>query len=179
MNTDLTAIVIPSFDIHENYHNLLTLNSSKTAIRTLVLQKQLYKIQNSLLDTITHSDCSFRYASPCLWNQSMATSFQSLCLWLACSHFYLIFSHCQLTTLTIRNSLFLSLPAQDLLLFFHKSFPPNTLFRPQNWLHGLYDWTVSSEHLGFWFLVFFSTLLKVCLVPCGRLSWLPSAFGQT
>jgi len=51
MNTDLTAIVIPSFDIHENYHNLLTLNSSKTAIRTLVLQKQLYKIQNSLLDT--------------------------------------------------------------------------------------------------------------------------------
>ena len=31
---------------------------------------------------------------------------------------------------------------------FHKSFPPWTLFRPQDWLHGLYDWTFSSEHFG-------------------------------
>jgi len=33
----------------------------------------------------------------------------------------------------------------------------------------LYDWSVSSEHLGFLFLVFFISLFFV-VVPCGRLS---------
>ena len=32
----------------------------------------------------------------------------------------------------------------------------------------LYDWSVSSEHLGFLFLVFFISLF--CFFPCGRLS---------
>ena len=38
----------------------------------------------------------------------------------------------------------------------------------------LYDWTVSSEHLGF-VLVIFITIF--CLVPCGRLSWLCQLLG--
>jgi len=45
---------------------------------------------------------------------SMSTSFQSLCLWLAFSCCYDIFSLCQLTTLTIHNSLSVSLLVQDL-----------------------------------------------------------------
>jgi len=45
--------------------------------------------------------------------------------------------------------------------------------RPQEWLHRLYDWTVSSEHLVFvcsFFIILF------CLVLCGRLSWLIVSF---
>jgi len=45
---------------------------------------------------------------------SPSTSFQSLCLWLAFSCCYDIFSLCQLTTLTIHNSLSVSLPVQNL-----------------------------------------------------------------
>ena len=44
-------------------------------------------------------------------------SFQPLCLCPACSISYHIFSLCQLTTLTIHNSLSLSLLAQDLPLY--------------------------------------------------------------
>ena len=40
---------------------------------------------------------------------------------------------------------------------FHKSFPPQTPFQPQDWLHGLYDRTVSSEHFRF-FLFLVSSL---------------------
>ena len=52
----------------------------------------------------------------CFWCRiiNTATSFQSLCLCPACSCSYHISSLCQLTTLTIHNSLFLSLPPQDL-----------------------------------------------------------------
>jgi len=70
------------------------------------------------------TDRSFRYASPCLWNQfpivlSPSTSLQSLCLCPACLCPYHIFSLCQVTTLTIHNSLSLSLAAQDLYLSQH------------------------------------------------------------
>jgi len=76
-------------------------------------------------------------------------SFQSPCLWLAYS-FYHIFSLCQLTTLTINKSLSLLLPAQNLPL--SQIFPTLDSLptvRPRDWLHWPYDWTVSSEHLGF------------------------------
>jgi len=46
---------------------------------------------------------------------------------------------------TTTRSLFHSRPKTYL---FHKSFPPQTVFRPHNWLYRLYDSTVSSEHLG-------------------------------
>jgi len=60
------------------------------------------------------TDRSFQYASPCVWNQLPSslpsTPFRSLCLWLACSCPYHIFSRCRLTTFTIHNSLCLLLP---------------------------------------------------------------------
>ena len=53
---------------------------------------------------------------------SPSTSFQPLCLCPSCSCSYHFFSSCQLTTLTIHNSISLSLPAQDLPL--PQIFPP-------------------------------------------------------
>ena len=53
---------------------------------------------------------------------SPSTSFQPLCLCPSCSCSYHFFSLCQLTTLTIHNSISLSLPAQDLPL--PQIFPP-------------------------------------------------------
>jgi len=45
-------------------------------------------------------------------------------------------------------------------------------FQPQDWLHALCDWTVSSEHLGF--LFFYSLHYSFCLflVPCASHLWL-------
>ena len=104
---------------------------------------------------------------------SPSTLFQPLCLCPSCSCSYHFFSLCQLTTLIIHNSLSLSLPAQDL--------PLSQIFPTIDSLPGLrtatprlYDWTVSSEHLRFLFLV--SSLLFFCLLPCGRLSWLLVSF---
>ena len=69
------------------------------------------------------TDRSFRYASPCLWNQLPSSLRQphfspSLCPSCSCSYHF--FSLCQLTTLTIHNSLSLSLPAQDTNLSPHR-----------------------------------------------------------
>ena len=104
---------------------------------------------------------------------SPSTLFQSLCLWLAYSCSYHIFSLCQLTTLTNRNSVSLSLPAQELPL--SQTFPtidslPAPGLNPQALLL-----TVSSEYLG-WFLFLVSSLLFFRSVPCGRLSWLYVSF---
>ena len=77
-----------------------------------------------------------------------ATSFQSLCPGLACScacHIFLLF---QLTTLTIHNSLSLSLPAQD--LPFSQIFPTIDSLPASGLTPRLYDCTVSSEYLGFY-----------------------------
>jgi len=49
-------------------------------------------------------------------------------------------------------------------------------FRPQDWLHGLYDWTVSSGHLrvcSFFICLHYSFCL---LALGGRLSWLFVSF---
>ena len=66
--------------------------------------------------TLRITDRSFRYASPCLWNQLPSSPRQphSSPSVSACSCSYHIFSLCQLTILTIHNSLSLSLPPQDL-----------------------------------------------------------------
>jgi len=112
------------------------------------------------------TDCSFRYASPCLWNQlpsslrqprsspfSPSTSFQSVCFCSCSCHIFLL---SQLTTLTIHNSLSLSLPAQD--LPFSQVFPTIDSLQASGLTPRLYDWSVSSKHLGFSFLVFFISL---------------------
>jgi len=80
---------------------------------------------------------------------------------------------CQLTTLAIRNFLPLSLPAQNLPL--SQIFPTTDSLLASGLTPRLYDYTVSSEHLHFLFLVLFISLL-VFLVLCGRLNWLPVSF---
>jgi len=65
----------------------------------------------------------------------------------------------QLTTLTIHNSLSLSLPAQD--LPFSQIFPTIDSLPASGQTPRLYVWSVSSEHLGFLFLVFFISLFVV------------------
>ena len=77
--------------------------------------------------------------------------FVTLCLCPSCSCSYHFFSLCQLTTLTIRNSVSLSLPAQDLplsqILPTIDSLPASGL-TPRTSLR-----TVSSEHLRFMFVL--------------------------
>jgi len=80
---------------------------------------------------------------------------------------WVLVSLCQLTSLTIHNSLYLSLPAQDL--------PLSQTFWPQDWLHGLYYWPFVLTISVFVFS-FFITLSLFGLVPCGRLSWLFISF---
>jgi len=98
---------------------------------------------------------------------SRSTSFQSLCLWLPCSCCCHIFLLSQLTTLTIHNSLSLSLPAQDLL--FSQIFPTIDSL-PASWTDSTALWLVRFFWASrfFYFSVFFICLF--CLVPCGRLS---------
>ena len=50
-------------------------------------------------------------------------------------------------------------------------------FWPQDWLHRLYDWTVSSQHFGFLFFRFLHCSFCL-LVLCGRLSWLFISFWE-
>ena len=80
---------------------------------------------------------------------------------------YHIFSLCQLTTLTINNSL--SLTSGSKPTSFVKIFPIIDSLWPQGWLHGLYDWTVSSEHLGlvfsFYPITLFSVHVRYVLLP--------------
>ena len=80
---------------------------------------------------------------------------------------WFLVSLCQLTCLTIHNSLSLSLPAQDL--------PLSQTFWPQDWLHVLYYWPFVLSISVFVFS-FFITLSWFGLVPCGRLSWLFVSF---
>ena len=97
----------------------------------------------------------FRYASPCLWNQlpsyfrqpHFSPSVSALPV-----HAPTTSSHSVNSPLspTITPSLFHSRLKTYLI---HKYFPPYTPFQPQDWLHGLHDRTVSSEHLRFLFFV--------------------------
>ena len=83
---------------------------------------------------------------------------------------YHLFSLCQLTTLTIHNSLTLSVLAQDPYLV-HKSFPPQTFFQPQDWPRGPFLLSI----LVFVFSLF-HYFFKGLLVLCGRLSQLFISF---
>jgi len=90
----------------------------------------------------------------------------------ACSCSYHIFSLCQLTTLTIHNSLSLSLPPQDL--------PLSQIFSTTDSLpaSGLTPRT-SRPDFFFWaspFSVFSFFIILFCLVPCDRLRWLLVSF---
>jgi len=70
------------------------------------------------------------------------------CLFMLLLHLH-IFLLSQLTTLTVRKSLYLSLPAQD--RPFSQIFPTIDSLPSSGLTPWLYDWTVSSEHLGFYF----------------------------
>ena len=97
------------------------------------------------------TDRSFRYASPCLWNQ-LPSSFRQPCF----SPSICVLPVYTPTTSSHSANSPLS-PSITPCLFhsrlktylFHKSFPPQTPSQPQDWLHGLHDQTVSSEHLRF------------------------------
>jgi len=62
---------------------------------------------------------------------------------------------------------------------FHKSFPPYTPFQPQDWLHGLHDRTVSSEHLRFFLFLVYSLGLFFFWFRAADLAGYPSAFRRT
>jgi len=111
------------------------------------------------------TDRSFRYASPCPWNilpSSLRQSHSSL--WFACSCSYHIFSLCQLTSLTIHNSISLSLAAQNLFLIID-SLSASALTALTLWLDCFF-W--ASRFL---FLVFIPLLFLFIAVPCGKLRY--------
>jgi len=101
-----------------------------------------------------------------------SASFHPLRLCPARSCSYHIFSLCQLTTLTIHNSRSLSLPPQNL--------PLSQIFPTVDSLpaSGLTQRTSRPDRF-FWaspFFVFSLFIILLCLVPCGRLSWLFVSF---
>jgi len=67
------------------------------------------------------------------------------CLFMLLPHIFLL---SQLTTLTVHKSLSLSLPVQD--LPFPQIFPTIDSLPSSGLTPRLYDWSVSSEHLGFY-----------------------------
>ena len=102
------------------------------------------------------TDRSFQYASPCLWNQLPSSLHQPHSSFCSVSDFPV---HAPTTSsfsfnspLTIHNSLSLSLPAQDLPSFTSLSHHrlPSFSVRTDS---TDFEWTVSSEHLVFLFLV--------------------------
>ena len=80
---------------------------------------------------------------------------------------WVLVSLCQLTNLTIHNSISHSLPAQDL--------PLSQTFWSQDWLHGLYYWPFLLS-ISVFVVSFFITPSSFGLVLCGRLSWLFVSF---
>ena len=134
---------------------------------------------SSSLRITDRSLASFRYASPCLWNQlpiSLRQPHSSPSVsWLPCSSSCHIFSLCQLPTFSIHNSLSFtpgSRPTFFTSLSHHRL--PSGL-RTDSTALWLVRFSWASR---FVFLVFFISLS--CLVPCGRLSYLYMlAYGRT
>jgi len=100
---------------------------------------------------------------------SLSLSLSLTCLFMLLPHFLTLSAHH-----SHHPQLPLSFtPGSRVTYLFHKSFPPQTHFRPQDWFHGLYDRTISSEHLGF---CFYFLHYSFWFVPCGRLSLLFASF---
>jgi len=125
--------------------------------------------------TETHlpgSAFTFGHTSTLVYSPS--TPSQSLCLWLACSCSYHLFSLCLLTTFIIYNSLILSPPAQNLYLL--PQIFPTIDFLPASRLAPRTLWLDRF----FWAPCFLCySFLHYCfsfLVLCGRLSWLFFSF---
>jgi len=115
------------------------------------------------------TDRSFLYASPCLWNQIPSSLSQphpspsvSRLPESAIPHFTLSTHHCHHPYLPHSSS-----PGSKPTSFTNLSHR-RLFFWPQNWLHGLYDWTVSSQHLYFCFFKFSS--FAICYRPSVCLS---------
>jgi len=135
-------------------HNLISVNLL-AALNLVILARP------PASPSLCITDCSFQYASPCFWNRlpsSLSASLQSLS---CCSSSYHIFSLCQLTTLTIHNSL--SLPAQNLPLSqifpTRDSLPASGLTPRTLWL----DCLLWASRM---FLLFHYSFCS--LVPCGN-----------
>jgi len=111
-------------------HNLISVQPPRNTRSSYLVTLARPPTSSSLRIT----DRSFRYASPCLWNQlpgflRQPHSSPSLsCVF--CSYFYHIFSLCQLTTLTIRNSL--------------SALPSNTCFLRPTGVHNPNGISISS-----------------------------------
>jgi len=163
-------------------HKVLT-TTQPSYLRKLISVQPCRSTHSSSVITLTWpptssslcvTDCCFRYASPCLDQLPSSLcqphSSPSVCDLPVHAPATSSDSH-QLTTLTIHNSLCL-LPSQDLPI--SQIFPTIDSLWPQDWLHRLYDWTISSEHLVFCFFSLFIALF--CLVLCSRLSCLCISF---
>jgi len=103
---------------------------------------------------------------------SPSTSFQSLCVWLACSCSYHSFSLCQLTTLTIHPSLSFnpgSKPTSFTNLSHHR-LSSGLRTDSTDFIIDRFFWAPR-----FLFLVFFSFLF-FHLVPCRKSTWLFVSF---
>jgi len=95
---------------------------------------------------------NFLYFSP-------SASFQPLCLCPACSCSYHIFSLCQLTTLTIHNSLSFSPGSRPI---FSQIFPTIDYLPASGLTPRTLSWTVSSEHLSLFGRPFVKRFIALC-----------------
>jgi len=93
------------------------------------------------------------------------------CLFMLLPH--LLSSLCQLTTLTIHNSLSLSRPPQDLPL---SQIFPTIDSLPASGLHDSTYFTTGAFLLSISVFCFTFFIILFCFIPCGRLSWLLVSF---
>jgi len=141
-------------------HNLISVQPPRSTRSSSLVTLARLPTSSSLRIT----DRSFRYASSCFCNQlpsslhqpHSSTSVSDLLVHAPTTSSHSVNSH---VLPSITPSVFHSRLKTYL---FHESYPPWPLFRPQNWLRGLYDWTRSSEHLGFCFLKVFFITAFVC-----------------
>jgi len=87
-----------------------------------------------------------------------------LCLLVYCIVIFACFNHCIFALLCVLNVLFYCTnPAFGCYILIN-------FFSSLRLTPRLYDWSVSSVHLVFYF--YFSSLVFFVVVPCGGLSWL-------
>jgi len=152
-------------------HNLISVQPPRSTRSSSLIALTRPPTPSSLRKT----DRSFRYASPCLWNQLPSSPRQPHASFTV-SEFPVpaptTSRHsCQLTALSVHKSLSLSLPAQNLPL--SPIFPNIDSLKDS----GLTPRTLWLDRFIFWaaFLVF--SLFFCFLVPCSRLSWLFVSLG--
>jgi len=133
---------------HPYMHNLTSVEPPRSIRSSSLVTLPQLPTSSSLRIT----DRSFRYASPCLWNQLPSSLRQphSRAVSDLAVHAPTTSSHSVNSPLSTSITLSLSLPAQDLPL---SQIFPTIDSLPASVLTSIdfYDWNVSSEHIGFWF----------------------------